>query len=308
MNCDQLQTFQAVAMTGSFTKAARQLLLTQSAVSQQIQTLEAALGVRLFDREGKKIHLTREGEILLSRARRVTVELREIKSLFEDLSNLERGRMDIGSSAIFGTHFLPRPIGAFNKSHPGVEIRLHSGNSHEIISMLLNDEIEFGFGGLFEDEQNIDFIMIHTEPLIAVAGKHHPLAHKKKVTAEHLKTVPLILREKGTRIRRNMEAWFAAVAGSFSPGTIIELENAETAKKMIEEGYGITILPKTAVRRELKAGTLKKIDLPKLNLNAAYYLYYPRFRKFSRAAKTFLRLLPETTRLSHGDSLEMLSL
>ena len=87
MNLDQLRTFQAVAKTGSFTKASRKLFLTQPAVSQQIQALEASIGVQLFDRSGKKIHLTSQGELLLVRTSKIDAELREIEILFEEVSN-----------------------------------------------------------------------------------------------------------------------------------------------------------------------------------------------------------------------------
>ncbi|PLX43928.1 MAG: hypothetical protein C0605_03465, partial [Hyphomicrobiales bacterium] len=176
MNCDQLQTFQAVATTGSFTKASRKLLISQSAVSQQIQALEATLRVSLFDRTGKKVHLTREGEMLLTKTQKITSELLDIKILFDDLSNLNRGRLDIGSSAIFGTYFLPGLICRYSDEHPRIAIDLHAGNSHKIISMLLNGEIEFGFGGLFEDEPKINYTLIHQEKLVAVVEARHPLA------------------------------------------------------------------------------------------------------------------------------------
>ncbi len=308
MNCDQLQTFQAVATTGSFTKASRKLLISQSAVSQQIQTLEAVLRVRLFDRTGKKIHLTREGEMLLTKTRKITSELHDIKLLFDDLSNLNRGRLDIGSSAIFGTYFLPSLIGQFNNQHPRIEIDLHAGNSHKIISMLLNGEIEFGFGGLFEDEPKINYTLIHREPLVAVVESQHPLAKMETITVQSLKTVPLIMREKGTRIRRDIEAWFGNVDKSFFPKRFIELENVEIAKKLIEEGIGMTIVPRAAVQRELDSGQFKAIILPNLDLNAYYYLYYPRHRKLSQAAQAFLTLLPQAISLSHSSNLDIVML
>ncbi len=304
MNCDQLLTFQMVAATGSFTKASRKLFLTQPAVSQQIQALEASLGVQLFDRSRKKIHLTREGEILLARASRVTSELREIKQLFQELSNLSRGRLDIGSSAIFGTYFLPRPIGRFNMEHPFIEIDLHAGNSHRVLSMLLGNRIEFGFGGLFEDEPKIGFAMIHTEPYVAVVGNQNPLARMDTISPEKLREVPLILREHGTRIRDNMEAWFSRTGELFSPERFIELENVETAKRLIEEGYGVTIVPRAAVLRELESGQLREVTLPDLDLTAYYYLYYPKHRKFSRAAQAFLHLLPRAIPLSHSANID----
>ena len=308
MNFDHLQTFQAVAKTGSFTKAARKLFLTQPAVSQQIQALEASIGVRLFDRSGKKIYLTREGEMLLTRTSRIDAELRKIDNLFEDLSNLSRGRLDIGSSAVFGTCFLPGPIGKFNHQYPCIDLNLHAGNSHKVISMLLNNQIEFGFGGLIEDEPRIDFAMVHQEKFVAVAGSQHPLTMVKTITQDDIKGAPFILREKGTNVRREVDAWLGRTADSFAPERFIELENVETTKRLVEEGYGISIVPQAAVQRELSAGQLKIIELPDLNLTASYYLYYPKNRTFSRAAHTFLTLLPDAVSLSHSANLDIVPL
>ncbi len=305
MNLDQLKTFHAVANTGSFTKASRRLFLTQPAVSQQIRALEASVGVRLFDRSGKKIYLTRHGEMLLSKTTHITAELREIEILFDELSNLGRGRLEIGSSAVFGTYYLPRPIGKFNSTYPCIDINLHSGNSHKVISMLLENKIELGFGGLVEDEPNIVFSLIHQEPLVAVVGKSHPLAAKEEITLNDLQTSPVILREKGTRSRCDVEDWLAGIAAGYKPERFIELENLETAKRLVEEGYGISIVPRVAVSRELQYGRLKTIALPNLDLTASYYLCYLKKRKPSRATQTFLAQFPQAVTLSHAQNIEM---
>lgn len=305
MNLDQLKTFHAVANTGSFTKASRRLFLTQPAVSQQIRALEASVGVRLFDRSGKKIYLTRHGEMLLSKTTNITAELREIEILFDELSNLGRGKLEIGTSAVFGTYYLPRPIGKFNNEYPCIDINLHSGNSHKVISMLLENSIEFGFGGLIEDEPNIEFALIHQEPLVAVVGRHHPLATKEEITLGDLQSTPFILREKGTRNRRDVEDWLAGVSAEYTPERFIELENVETAKRLVEEGYGISIVPHVAVLRELQYSRLKIIELPNMNIMASYYLYYLKKRKFSRATQTFLALFPQAVALSHAQNIDM---
>ncbi len=304
MNFDHLQTFQAVAKTGSFTKAARSLFITQPAVSQQIQALEASVGVRLFDRTGKKIHLTIEGEMLLTKTSKIANELREIEILFEELSNLDKGKLNIGSSAIFGTYFLPRPIGKFNNEYPCIEINLHTGNSHKIISMMLSNKIDFGFGALMVDEPMVEHVLIHRESFVGVVGSQHPLANGGTVTTESLKSVPFILREQGTRIRRDVETWLKKVGESFTPERFIELENMATVKRLVEEGYGITIIPQSAVRRELRDGLLQVVALPEFDLKTSYFLYYPKQRSLSRAAQTFLALFPQTVSLSHADNLD----
>ena len=121
MNLDKLKAFHKIALTSSFTKAARMLHLTQSAVSQQIQSLEDTFGISLFDRSNKKVRLTGEGETLLSYTERLFDLYDEIVTLFELQQTLQKGKITIGSTRVLGTYFLPRIIGTFNRQYPDIE-------------------------------------------------------------------------------------------------------------------------------------------------------------------------------------------
>lgn len=308
MNCDQLKTFQMVAATGSFTEASRALLISQSAVSQQIRSLEASLGTLLFDRTGKEVALTREGQLLLGRAQVIADTLQEIRVLFDDLTRLERGRLDIGSSAIFGTYFLPRLIGGFHARHPGIEIDLRAGNSHKIISRLVHGEIEFGFGGLFVDEPQINYTLIHREPIVAVVDSRHPLARLDEVTLDDIKATNLILRERGTRIRSDTDAWLLRLDKSFRPRQTIELKNVEILKNLVAEVFGMAIIPRIAVQSQIDSGAFKALALPGFDMAASYYLYTSRHRRLSQAGHAFLELLIETLPLTHLDNLDLTKL
>lgn len=300
MKIDQLRAFQKVAITGSFTKAARELFLTQPAVSQQIRGLEHAYGVKLFDRQGKTVQLTRQGKILFSKTTSLLNELRDIEKIFEEMSELDMGRIDFASTAVFSTYFLPRAMGVFNRNYPGIELELHTGNSHGVITKLLEGGTDFGFGGVVKSEPDIRFSLIHQEPYIFVVGSEHPLAAKYSVSVDDLKQFPFIWREHGTLTRRKMEEMLGGSQSRLIFNNIIEVQNVETAKRLVEGGYGVTIIPEIAVRRELEAGWLKHVVLEEgLDLKASYYLLYPRKRPLSRYATAFLNLLPETIALTN---------
>jgi len=303
MKLDQLRTFQKVALTGSFTKAARELFLTQPAVSQQIKALENSYGIRLFNRNGKTIELTNEGKALYSKMNVLLNELKDIEKLFEDLSERDIGSIDIASTAIFSTYFLPRAMGRFNKRYQGIELELYTGNSHKVITKLLEGGADFGFGGVVKPEPDIQYTMIHQEPFVFVAGAEHPLAERARISVEDLKPFPFIWREHGTLIRRKMEEMLGGNQATAIFNNVIEVQNVETVKRLVEEGYGVTIIPKIAVRREISAGWLKEVHLAQLDLKASYYLLYLRKRPLSRHARTFLQLLPETVKLAYGSNL-----
>ena len=300
MKLDQLKTFQKIATTGSFTKAARELFLTQPAVSQQVKALENSYGIKLFDRKGKKIQLTIEGKALYSKINVLLNELRDIEKLFHDLSELDIGRIDIASTAIFSTYFLPRAMGSFNKKYQGIDIELHTGNSHKVITKLLEGAADFGFGGVVKPEPDIQYTMIHQEPFVFVVGVHHPLSKRNQISVEDLKPFPFIWREHGTLIRRKMEEMLGGDQANVIFNNVIEVQNVETVKRLVEEGYGVTIIPEIAVSREIEAGWLKKISLRGLDLKASYYLLYPRKRPLSKHASAFLHLLPKTVELAYG--------
>lgn len=299
MKLDQLRTFQKVVFTGSFTKAARELFITQPAVSQQIKALEDTYRIKLFNRKGKTIQLTSEGEALYTKIDFLLNEVKDIEKLFEDLSELYIGRINIASTAIFSTYFLPKAMGSFNKKYQGIELELHTGNSHKVITKLLEGSADFGFGGVVKPEPDIQYTMIHQEPFVLVVGAEHPLAEHGQIVVEDLKPFPFIWREHGTLIRQKMEEMLGGSQATVIFNNVIEVQNVETVKRLVEEGYGVTIIPEVAVRREITAGWLKEVDLAGLDLKASYYLLYPRKRPLSKHARAFLNLLSETVQLAY---------
>ena len=299
MKIDQLKSFHQVAVTGSFTQAARELFLTQPAISQQIRTLEHTLGATLFDRTGKRAVLTGEGEILLSHTERLFDIYNEIEMLFGHLHNLEKGKITIGSTAVLGTYFLPKMIGRYSKEYPGIDIDMRMGNSHKVTSMLIAGQIDFGFAGKVSTEPRLKDLLIHQEKLMLVTSPENPLTLRASVTLDEVKKYPFIWREKGTRTRDLVSGWFKKqVEGLNYPERSIELQSVEAAKRTALEGYGVTIVPEISVMRELHLGLLKPIHLDGFDLTFDYHLFYKKGKVFSRAAEAFINMLSEFRLLS----------
>lgn len=303
MNANHLNTFHKVAHTQSFTKAAGELYLTQPAVSQQIQSLENNLGVILFDRLGKKVRLTSEGEILLSYTKRLFDLYDEIEMLFDDLKSLEKGKITIGSTAVLGTYILPKIIGRFSRKYPGIDIDLRMGNSISVHNLLVEGHLDLGFAGRIKPHPRLQNILIHTEKMIVVCSKDHPLAVKKKVSVDELDKTPFIWREKGTQTRLLVERWFEKIVGRDYPKKSIELQNVEAAKRTVVEGFGITITPEIAVSRELHLGLLKRIDVDGFDLSFDYYLLYFKGRTMSKAIKAFIEMILTFQIFAHSGDL-----
>jgi DNA-binding transcriptional LysR family regulator len=306
MKLDQLKSFHRVALTGSFTEAARDLFLTQPAVSQQIQLLEHAMGVRLFDRPGKKTRLTSEGEILLSYTIRLFQLYEEIEMLFSQLHGLEKGKVTIGSTAVLGTYILPRIIGRFSKKYPGIEIDLRMGNSQMVHNWLLEGSVDLGFAGKMKNHRRLKRIRIHREMLLMVCSKDNPLAQKKSVRVDDLGNTPFIWREKGTQTRSLVKEWFEKNTSKKFPQKSIELQNLEAAKRTVIEGYGVTVTPEIAARREIHLGLLRPIHLNDFSLWFEYYLLFLKGKIFSKASRAFIEMLANFKLLSQAENLKKL--
>lgn len=303
MNVDQIKAFHKVAAAGSFTKAARELFLTQSAVSQQIRALEVEIGCRLFDRSGKTVRLTGEGEVLLAYAKRLFDLHEEIETLFDGLRKLEKGKITIGATAVIGTYFMPAVISEYHRQYPGIEIDLRMGNSEAIQRMILDREADLGVAGMIKKHRTLNSAFIHREELLFVCSPRNPLAERETVTIAQLDRIPFIWREKGTQTLAIVKKWFQENAADDFPRQTLSLANMEAAKRIVEEGYGVTIIPTSAASREIEAGLLKRLKVSDFELTVDYGLFYPKGRPFSRAAEAFLEVLCGLGIFSHGANL-----
>jgi DNA-binding transcriptional LysR family regulator len=303
MNIDQLKAFHKVARTGSFTKAADELFLTQPAVSQQIKSLEASFGVLLFDRSNKKVRLSNEGEILLAYTNKLFNLFEEIEILFDQFEGLRKGRITLGSTAVLGTYFLPRIIGRYSKQYPGIDIDLRMGNSQMVHNWVIEGSVDLGFAGKMKSHPRLKRIRIHREMLLMVCSKDNLLAQKKSVRVDDLGDTPFIWREKGTQTRSLVKDWFDTHTHEKFPQKSIELQNLEAAKRTVIEGYGVTVTPEIAVRREIHVGLLRPIHLDDFNLWFEYYLLFLKGKIFSKAAGAFIEMLANFKLLSDVQNL-----
>lgn len=303
MNIDQLKAFHKVATAGSFTKAARELFLTQSAVSQQIRALEDEIESRLFDRSGKRVRLTGEGEVLMTYTERLFDLHEEIETLFGSLRMLRKGRIAVGATAVIGTYFMPAVLSAYHRCYPGIEIDLRMGNSDQIVRLVLDREVDLGIAGMIKTQEGLNSVFIHREELLFVCAPENPLACRDTVALGDLDGFPFIWREKGTQTLAIVKKWFRENAVDDFPRQTLSLANMEAAKRIVEEGYGVTIIPASAARREIEAGLLKRLNVEGFDLTVDYGLFHPKERLFSRAAEAFLETLCEVKVFSHGDTL-----
>src|SRR6266581_4412568 len=172
----QVRAFCALARTGSFTQAARELHLTQSAVSHSMKALERDIGCRLLDRLGKKVMLTQAGEQFLHHSKTILLEMETARETLGHLGKWGRGRLRLGASTTACQHIIPPVLGEFKESFPDHAITIQPGDTPELVPLLLRHKIDLALTLQAEKEQQLDFHPLFTDELQFIVGAIHPWA------------------------------------------------------------------------------------------------------------------------------------
>lgn len=242
-----------MARFGTLSKAAEELFLTQPSVSARLQSLEKELGERLFERDQRGAVLTDAGSRFLRHAERILRILEESKEELDSLHRIDGGRLVIGAAPAVSTYFLPSLLARYAAFNERVEIAVRTGHTEEVLQMVLQDEAHIGLVRRVSHPA-IDAYRVAVEELVLVAPPGHRFAELGEVSIADVAAEGLILFDRTTRWHELTWALFASQ--SVKPNVRLELDNVETAKRMVEVGLGVSLLPGTAVQREIRQGTL----------------------------------------------------
>jgi DNA-binding transcriptional LysR family regulator len=266
----RLKVFRAVADHLNFHKAAEQLFLTQPAVTLQIKALENDLGVRLFDRSGGHISLTRQGSVLLGYANQVANLVLAAERELGTGDGKVSGELPLGVSTTIAQYVLPRLLRAFLEEYPSIQVSLHSGNTSRIVELLLDGKVSFG---LIEGPARHQGI--HTEPFME---DELVLITPPEFESEHLSrsqfmASTLLMREQGSGSRRVVELALAKAGFKLkSFKKVMDLDSTEAIKSAVEAGLGIAFVSRWAIAKELELGALKVAQLGGLRVTRHFTL------------------------------------
>jgi DNA-binding transcriptional LysR family regulator len=264
----RLKVFRAVATQASFRKASESLHLSQPAVSQHIHALEEELGVRLFDRSGVRITLTPAGKLLLKYAERSARVLEEAVVALSKLDGEVSGVLRLGASTTVAQYILPRILGAFLKDNPRVSLSVVSGNTEEIVSLLLKDSVMLGMieGPPLTKE-------VHTEKflddrMVMIAPRSHEWSGAASVPLASLAKVPLLLREQGSGSRRVVEQAIRKAGLPLNQLHIeMELDSTEAIISGVEAGLGLGFVSEWAIGKALRLGAVALVRVDGLDIH-----------------------------------------
>ncbi len=266
----QLEVFVCVAKHSNVTRASESLHLSQSAVSMALGELEKQLEETLFDRIGKSLTLNESGRLLLPKAIKVILQIKEIQTTFEGDKTKLAGDLRIGASATIGNYILPDIISQYIDKHPDITIFLDIKNTDKIIESILNFNLDFAIVEGFCQRKELNTVSWKKDEMVIVSSPHHPLAKKKTVTAKDLAKQQWVLREVGAGPREFFES---SIAGKIENISIsLELGNIEAIKHTLQNGFGIACLSRTTIKSDLAQKKLVVIKTPFLKLDRYFHM------------------------------------
>lgn len=292
MDTGSLQAFVAVAETGSFSRAAEQLFLTQSAMSKRISILEQQLDSRLFDRIGRTVSLTESGQELLPRARKILLELEDARRSLSNLSGEVSGTLSVAASHHISLHRLPPVLRQYTRECPQVKLDLRFDESEIAYDNVLRGKLEIALITLSPNpDPNILSQPIWQDKLHYVVAPDHPLAKLKQVTLEQLTCYPAILPGTATFTRLIAEQPFSEQ--KLHPDIAMSTNYLDTIKMMIGIGLGWSLLPETMTDTSLN---VLNVDAPPVTRELGYIAH--KERTLSNAARRFIHLLDQAAEKS----------
>jgi LysR family transcriptional regulator, low CO2-responsive transcriptional regulator len=271
MTLRQMRVFAAVARHLSFTKAARELHLTQPAVSQQVKLLEAEVGLPLFEQIGRKVHLAPAGVELLRYTDQAMELLRQASESLAAMRGLKRGVLKLGAVST-AKYFAPSLLSAFTPAYPEVTIKFDVGNREEVIQQLAANEIDLVIMGRPPKELETVAEPFAKHPLVLIASPTHPLAASRRIRLNQLQTEYFIIREEGSGTRASMERVFGEPGVRFR--VAMEVSSNETIKQAVMANMGISFLSSHTVGLELAAGKLVILDVVGMPIVRDWYVIH----------------------------------
>lgn len=285
----------SVADTGSFTAAARRLHISQSAVSRQILVLEEEIGEPVFLRLGRRVKLTSAGESLLQLSRRVLSDIHDTTSAIVEHHRTLTGAIHLAGGMTVCLHVFPALLKDFRRRHPGIEVKLTTGGTPDLLERIRSGAIDVGLLTLPVEGPEFEQVPVMREELLLAMPPSHPLARRRIVTPRDLSDQPCVLFERGSSTRRVIDDMM--LREHVNPRIVMETENVEIIKALVTIGMGFGVVPYQAAVREVRAGQLRCVRIAGVSMVRETGWVYRRGRRVPRVARqmfdSLTRILPK---------------
>jgi DNA-binding transcriptional LysR family regulator len=296
MQIESLKIFCDLAETRSFSRAAELNFVTQSAVSQQVRSLEERFKRKLLDRVRGRgdVRLTSDGEVFYEESKKVVLAFDQLGERMRSLEGTISGIVHIATVYSIGLHELPQMVRRFLALYPSAKIDLEYSRTTRIVRDVLEGTVELGLLAYPEPHRGLSIIPLQGDRLVLISPPDHPFASRAKVKATDLRNQDFVLFERDIPTRRATDRILKA--HGVAVRKVAEFDNIETIKRAVEVGFGLAIVPRPSVIDEQKSGQLAVTALTEPEWTRSVGLIHRTDRALGLASRKFIELLQEWKR------------
>lgn len=291
MQIESLKVFCDLAETESFTKAAQINSVTQSAVSQQISSLERQFKSLLIERSKKKFRLTREGQVLYDFSKQIIQTYDALHSKLQEIKDIISGTIRVATIYSIGLHDLPPYIKRFLKDYPTVHVHVEYRRANQVYDDVLGNVVDLGLVAYPSRDPKVEVIPLRKDPLVLICHPQHPFAKLKTTRLKSLAGQKFIGFEPDIPTRKALDKILKENVVEVQ--TVMEFDNIETVKRAVEIDAGISIVPLSTVNQEISKQTLAAVQLEDGDFFRPLAAIYKKNKVLSPAMKQFLSILKE---------------
>ncbi len=291
MQIESLKVFCDLAETESFTKAAQINGVTQSAVSQQISSLERLFKSLLIERSKKKFRLTREGQVLYDSSKQIIQTYDALHSRLQEIKNIISGTIRVATIYSIGLHDLPPYIKRFLKDYPTVHIHVEYRRANQVYEDVLSNVVDVGLVAYPHKDPKLEIVGLRKDPLVLICHPQHPFARQKGIKLKNIAGQKFIAFEPDIPTRKALDKIFKDHGVSVI--NVMEFDNIETVKRAVEIDAGISVVPMATISQEISKQTLAAVNLEDAEFFRPLAAIYKKNKVLSPAIRQFLAMLKE---------------
>ncbi|WP_456287566.1 LysR family transcriptional regulator [Paenibacillus sp. AK002] len=301
MNLHALRIFNDVSKTGSITKSAGNLMLSQPAVTAQIRNLERELGLKLIEANGRNIQLTEAGEALAAHSRRLFAMEAEMEDMMQAIKSGREGNLRICATELPETALLPGWLVGYKQQNPRVNVELLKGNSNTALQRLRDHSVHISIvcgSWSIEDEVIESFTIMEDELIFAVPAIHRLAG--REVTRFELMEESFVLREEGSYTRKQFMSLIEA-SGIRGPRSSITIEGLKETIEAVKAGYGAALVPALSIKTELASGELSKVKVTGVTIPHPIRVCTKKLEAMPAHIRSFISYIQADIRERHYD-------
>lgn len=285
------KVFLAVAESLNFSKAAKELFISQPAVTKHIKELESKLNIALFKRIGNKVFLTRAGKMTYAYLVKINQQYEQLEFELGRMNDTFKGTLRIGASSTISQYLIPKVIAAFHKRYPKIELFLFNGNSFEMEQLLFENKIEIALVENDSSQLNIRYTDFLDDEIISVTGSQSAYSKLKSISLSDFQHIPIVLREKGSGTLEVIQKQLTKNNIKFDNlNILIHLGSTESIKNFLCDFDGIALVSEKSIEKELLLKQVTKIPIKGVHFNRKFRIAFRQGQE-SLSSKLFAEYL-----------------